>query len=281
MSVESILATTASQPIETFRLTEQDRALILSQVNSTDSLHTAGESSFYSAQQKLEALKKKEVSLQLHATTLAEYIKANRIPRGLRTTLTPNLLSDDLSYTREWYGLCNAFSLDLMYLTIKHLNERLIGLQKEITEVEDEIKLQVTAEKYVEIETNINEGLGKLKEGILKVKKRKFERDSRDYHNDQVYTWNKKKRGQRANARSPTASSRAVQRSVEGEVLTSDSDSSSNGDRRHRRSFLGRGNQARESPERRIPPTQQQRTQQRPVTRAWSTRGRGRGNNRR
>lgn len=281
MSVESATATTISQPIETFRFTEQDRIEILSQVSITDSLQSTVESASHSAQQKLEALKKKELSLQLHATTLAEYIKANRIPRGLRTTLTPNLLPKDPGYAKEWFGLCNAFSLDLMYLTIKHLNERLISLQTEITNLEVEVKEQLTKEKYTELSTSIADTLAKLKESILKVKKRKFERDSRDYHLDQVYTWSRKAKTTRRGGATPVINPQRDARGGEGDTLSSDSDNSSNtSDRRHRRSFLGRGNQQRDNQETPNHPPPQQRAQ-RPATRAWTTRGRGRGHNRR
>lgn len=54
---------------------------------------------------KLEQLKKRETSLNLHAFTLMEYMKAQRIPRGLRSSLTPILLKDDTAYCERWQAI--------------------------------------------------------------------------------------------------------------------------------------------------------------------------------
>lgn len=261
---------------ETFRLTEEDRVDILSQVHITDSLQPESESLQSDAQQKLEVLRKKELTLQLHATTLAEYIKTRRIPRGLRVNLTPNLLSDDSDFVKQWYGLCNAFSADLMYLTIKHLNEKISKLQADIIEAESEVKAHTSSDKFQELTSALNDTLLKLKENILKTKRRKFERDAKDYHNDLVYSWNKKKSKQgpsQAGRRKQTRENLVPQATD----TNTDSSDSTESDNKTKRSFLGKGGTRKEGPGE----TSHQPPQQRPATRSWTTRGRGRNYNRR
>lgn len=265
--------------INTFRFTEQDRALILSQVSTTDLLEPDTGSTVNDAQSRLESLRKKELTLQLHANTLAEYIKAQRIPRGLRTNLTPNLLTDDQDFVTEWYGLCNAFSLDLMFLTIKHLHDKITVIQEQINSTERELKDSLPELQYTEVTANLTESLQKLKENILKVKKRKFERDNKDYLNNQVYTWNRKKPKQEA--RQASISGRTPDNRQPLAENSTDSGDSSASEHHGRRAFLGRTVPNREGQGSTPHTAQPARTQQRPVTRAWTTRGRGRGHNRR
>lgn len=247
----------------TFRFSQEDRELILSQVATTPTFIPTGSSDTSDATQKLEGLKRKETTLSLHLSTLVEYIKVNRIPRGLRTTLTPNLLTDDSEFVKHWYGMCNQFSQDLMLLTVKHLQERLNTLKEDITRVEAELSSKHTAEQYAEILKNIDNIVSKLRENIVKTKTRKFDRDAKDYELNEVYTWQKKRRTQR---RPPPPQTRPqASRGTPVETTSTDSeDSGSSGSRK--RSFLQRQKKA-----------PQDQATSRPQTRAWSGRGRGRG----
>lgn len=262
----------------TYRISEADRELILSQVDTSD-LALPGTSSIAdTAAQKLETLRKKEVTLHLHSSTLVEYIKNKRIPRGLRTNLTPNLLADDHEFIKNWYGLCNQFSTDLMFLTVKHLQERLKSIKEEIEQIENELRRNNPIEKFNEIVGSISESTSKLRENILKIKKRKFDRDARDYEQNQVYTWNKKRRnnprisGQRL-------STPGYQGPVTSGSSSTDNSDSSDSQGRRRRSFLGRQNNTQRQ---RDPQggRQQQPEVSRPQTRSRTGRGGTRGNSR-
>lgn len=261
----------------TYRLSEADRELILSQVETTDLTSPGTSSVADTAVQRLETLRKKEVTLQLHSSTLAEYIKNKRIPRGLRTSLTPNLLADDHEFVKNWYGLCNQFSIDLMFLTVKHLQERLKTVKEEIENIESDLKNSSPIEKFNEIVGTIAESTSKLRENILKTKKRKFDRDTRDYEQNQVYTWNKKRKNNQrfSGQRPPPLSQQGPQASGSS---TSDNSDSSGSEGRRRRSFLGRQNSQRQ----RDPQgsRQEQSESPRPQTRSRTGRGGGRGNNR-
>lgn len=256
---------TSTQAPSTYRLTEEDRELILSQVTSAETFISSSSIDGNDVTARLESLRRKETTLSLHLSTLVEYIKANRIPRGLRTSLTPNLLTDDNEFVSHWYGMCNQFSQDLMLLTVKHLQERLNLMKVDIEKTEEELANKLTTDKCTEAIRSIESVVSKLKENILKTKTRKFERDAKDYELNEVYTWQKKRRAKRRP--SPPHSRPQTSRNIAADTSTSDSEGSGTSDsRRPRRSFLQRTR-----------PTPTDTGAQRPQTRAWSGRGRGRG----
>ncbi|XP_056420504.1 uncharacterized protein LOC130361474 [Hyla sarda] len=143
---------------------------------------------------KLLQMKKKETSLILHASTIAEYLKVQRIPRGLRSSLTPALLMEDREYIIKWYALCNAHSMDLMFLTVQHLQVSIIDIQKEIKKMEKDLKKESTSEYMDKIMREIRDNISKLRASILQTKLTKFERDTKDYQLDRVYTWAEERR---------------------------------------------------------------------------------------
>lgn len=61
--------------------------------------------------------KRMKWAYSLHDSTLAEYLKVQRIPKGLRSSLTP-ILKDYMEYQEKWCALCNWHSLHLMLLTV-------------------------------------------------------------------------------------------------------------------------------------------------------------------
>lgn len=192
MSFESIAAT-SDRSSDVYRLSEEDRDLILTQIATSDLKLPLQSASTTNRYQQLESLRRKELTLTLHASTLAEYVRVKRIPRGLRTHLTPNLLTDKSIFTSRWYGLCNQLSFDLMLLSIKHLQEEIDVCKDDIRILEKEIRDNDPPSKVEASLLNIDEAMGRLRESIMKVKLHKFARDTKDYANDEVYTWNKKR----------------------------------------------------------------------------------------
>lgn len=143
---------------------------------------------------KLEQLRKKEINLTLHASTLTEYLKMQRIPRGLRCSLTPILLKDDTEYQNRWYALCNRHSLDLMLLTVKHLQGAINKTQDEINVVIPEIKNSSTPAEFDKLQEEISTNIRKMREQLMQTKIKKFERDTKDYLFNRVYTWAEEKK---------------------------------------------------------------------------------------
>ncbi|OCT94524.1 hypothetical protein XELAEV_18012197mg, partial [Xenopus laevis] len=155
---------------------------------------------------KLEQLKRREVAWSLHASSLAEYARAQRIPRGLRITLKPALFRDNQDFNTKWRGILNRCSLDLIALTIqqlhcgsKELKQQIHALEGEysaIPEVADKTALQELEQK-----------LESLQQEILQVKLRKFKRDTQDYERGEVYSWKDARRKYRRQPGSSVARS--------------------------------------------------------------------------
>lgn len=254
----------------------------MSQVSGTDSLIKTGQTQSSDVAIRLEGLRKKELTLSLHQSTLVDYIKVNRIPRGLRSNLTPNLLTDDPEFLEYWYGICNQSSQDLMYLMVKHLQKKVQQVKKEIEDTEQELLETYPAERASEVNKTIEITTQRLRESILKTKARKFERDAKDYELNEVYTWNKKTKRHK---RSPQPA-RSTPTNPTFDLTTSDSENSaSSGSRRKKRSFFGRPRPRTEDhadipQDPQHPGTSHQGAPQRPQTRAWSGRGRGRSRGR-
>lgn len=175
---------------ETLILSEAERANIIQQAeNAGYTWSKSKDTTQVNDIKRHENLMRRETSLIIHASTLVEYIKAQRIPRGLRSTLTPILLKDDLLYQERWTAICNQFSLDLMVLTIQHLQKAITEIKEEIKKVDIECKITNTIEKYDEIQKNLQENISKFKAQLMQNKCKKIERDTRDYKFNRVYTW--------------------------------------------------------------------------------------------
>ncbi|XP_041439423.1 uncharacterized protein cd86.S isoform X2 [Xenopus laevis] len=181
----------------TFAYDEEDIDRILSGIKIDDLLKTdtapAGDTS-----KELGNLKRKELHIQLHLSTLAEYIKVKRIPRGLRLDIRPNLCNEDPLLQQRWYEICNKCSLDLMLLTVERLSAQLQELQLTICKVREKLTAEKGASHTERVLTELNEPLSKLRETIVTRKRRKFDRDARDYTEGHVYNWREERREFRA-----------------------------------------------------------------------------------
>lgn len=185
MSFEKISALT-DRIADTFMFSEEDRRKILSNAegagltwDNTKCDNKAG------CTKQLEQLLKRDLTLSLHASTL----KTQRIPRGLRSNVMPILLKDDKEYREKWFALSNRYSLDLMYLTVQHLQMAIQNVKQDIEKTDKELKEQITINDYSKIQEELKINIEKLKEQIMKNKLQKFERDTKDYMHDKVYTW--------------------------------------------------------------------------------------------
>ncbi|XP_041420374.1 uncharacterized protein LOC121394195 [Xenopus laevis] len=146
---------------------------------------------------ELYSFQKNEVTINLHISTLAQYVKARFIPRGLRVNLQPNLCADDSVLTKRWEEICNKCSLDLMVLTIERLQEKVKSVRLKVAD----LKEKVTAKEGTEVTKNIlaehADLLLRHREKLVERKQRKFERDAKDFRENRVYTWREERRRQR------------------------------------------------------------------------------------
>lgn len=118
-----------------------------------------------------------------------EYMKIQRIPRGLRSPLIPILLKDDNAYCERWQAICNQYSFDLMLLTIQHLHLAINNVQREVNKADQKLKGGTTPDEYNGIHETLKANITKMREQILQNKIKKYERDTKDYRFNRVYSW--------------------------------------------------------------------------------------------
>ncbi|OCT70043.1 hypothetical protein XELAEV_18036966mg, partial [Xenopus laevis] len=236
MSFTDIAATTDLRA-DTFGYTEAERKRILN-ASYTLPAFTPPEDTDYI--RELEKLKRREVTWLLHSSTLTEYAKVQRIPRGLRVYLKPVLFREDREFLSKWRGILNRCSLDLITLTIQQLNAGLKDVRQQIHAAEESIKLKETSalceQKLRELQTEID----KLQQEILQNKLRKFRRDTRDYEKEEVYSWKDGKNQQRQRPRKFPASTERTYSQQSSEL-----DSSASSSFQASPAFLGRSQQHR------------------------------------
>ncbi|OCT59088.1 uncharacterized protein LOC121398216 [Xenopus laevis] len=185
----------------TFVYSDEDIQRILKNIEEGE-IPLSGSTVACDIKKELLNLQKKEISLNLHVVSLAQYVRAKRIPRGLRVDLKPNLCAEDPILIQRWQEICNKCSLDLI-LTVERLQAKLCDIRSKIGEAKEQISRDKGAEQAASIFKDHEEILSKHREIIAERKHSKFERDAQDYRLNQVYTWREDRRNQRQQQYSP------------------------------------------------------------------------------
>ncbi|XP_075681737.1 uncharacterized protein LOC142737755 [Rhinoderma darwinii] len=133
---------------------------------------------------------RKYTSYDLHRTTLAEYHRLERIPRGLRSHLRPTLFSDDEEYCQQFQRILNKCSLDLILLTISHLQTRISESDIKIKALENQLSATLSPSEWENLKTRTDIAINDFSKTIQLRKRDKFQRDATDYDNNRVYRWN-------------------------------------------------------------------------------------------
>ncbi|XP_041439725.1 uncharacterized protein LOC121400528 [Xenopus laevis] len=201
MSFADIAAST-DRRADTFSFTETERRKIL---NATQSLPTSVSKSGIDTARKIEQLKKREVAWAMHMSSLAEYAKAQRIPRGLRIMLQPALFKDNQEFLAKWRAILNRCSLDLITLTVQQLQSGSRELKQQLHVLEDEYKALPDTDTALIRDLEVK--LERMQAELLQMKLRKFARDTRDYNRGEVYTWKDTRRQTRKHRSASAVSS--------------------------------------------------------------------------
>ncbi|OCT77876.1 hypothetical protein XELAEV_18028973mg, partial [Xenopus laevis] len=132
---------------------------------------------------------RKYVAYDLHLRTLAEYMKVNRIPRGLRVRLCPTLFASDKEFCTRWEAIINKCSSDLMLATMERLQTELPGIKKQIESVETEIRNAFAPDVVAQVKEKLAPHMQGFRTEVETRKRSKFQRDANDYSNGRVYRW--------------------------------------------------------------------------------------------
>lgn len=136
---------------------------------------------------RLERLKKTENSRWWDSITLQQYLKLNRVPRGLRSQLFPTFEDLDDDILSKWEDTLTNNSKTLIQILIEIAERKVASLQIKISELEKEIQdlnLKEATEKNYEILKGV---LTRHQNEIKDRKRRQLKRDEADYKEGRVY----------------------------------------------------------------------------------------------
>lgn len=137
---------------------------------------------------KLERLYHKEIRLKMHGSTLSEYWRNKRIPRGLRIPKPPTLCKHNKDFLRRWSEILNKCSMDLMLLIVEQVSADVNENQANITMLEDEIK-SIPQFDFDSILASVKVSTEKYRDHLKEIKIKKYKRDTEDYLRNEVYPW--------------------------------------------------------------------------------------------
>ncbi|XP_077154586.1 uncharacterized protein LOC143817240 [Ranitomeya variabilis] len=182
-----------------FTYTNEDGERILEGVKSNATFLSTP--SLYDLKLKYENVTRKFTTAELHLITLSEYYRVKKIPRGLRSNIRPNLMSNDASFCLKFSMISNKYGLDIILLNIEYLQQETKKLKCDISSVEMDIKSLLSEEEWNTFKESIKIKIDKLRLELEDVKRRKWNRDMDDYKDGNIYNWQRdisggwKKRG--------------------------------------------------------------------------------------
>ncbi|XP_069592612.1 uncharacterized protein [Ranitomeya imitator] len=175
---------------ETFFYNASEAVEIVSKVTaSSDFLHTPTQELKH---RDLERETKRAINLELHTITIAEYLRVQRIPRGLRVPLQPTFFKEDKEYCTKFEQILNKCSFDLMTLTLSYLQKSLDTVNTQISALENQLSSTMSQEQYQEVKSKNQATLQSHRQELEKKKRAKFLRDTEDYLQNRVYQWRDK-----------------------------------------------------------------------------------------
>lgn len=169
----------------TFSFNDDDAARITANIGGTREFLTVPQTEVNT--KELLRLKKRELALNLHLITLAEYYKTKRIPRGLRCHLRPTLYADDLTFCQHFEGILNKASFDIILLVIERTQQELKELKPLITNLESNLFPSLPKEEAEKAKEELQTTLSEFQVNLENRKRQKFQRDYQDYQSKQVY----------------------------------------------------------------------------------------------
>lgn len=137
---------------------------------------------------KLMHLKKKEIRMKLHGSTLSEYWRNKRIPQGLRIQKPPTIGKENEDFNKRWCEILNKCSMDLILLIIEEVSKQKKDIEKQIENQEINMKEKL-GENFTQICDTTKQTLKEFEEYLMTTKLRKYRRDAYDYEHGDVYKW--------------------------------------------------------------------------------------------
>lgn len=115
---------TSEIPTRVFSFTEADAGRLLGDAQTAAKFLNMP--SIMDVKRKFEYESKRQVTLDLHLLTLIEYHRNQRIPRGMRGQLRPNMFAQDMEFCDLFEKISNKYSYDLILLNVQFLRKELL-----------------------------------------------------------------------------------------------------------------------------------------------------------
>ncbi|XP_073406482.1 uncharacterized protein [Dendrobates tinctorius] len=159
---------------------------------------------------KLKDVLNKRMRTWWNRAFLNKYLEKGLIPRGLRVQVFPSFEVDDLTFRQKWEDLATTCSRGFMELLVSNNQTTLENLDKDIVELQNQLKQDLSNEGLVKFNTELENEFVKWEKNICENKSKKFQRDISDQQSNMVYRWNKKPYHARGPSRARSASTISV-----------------------------------------------------------------------
>ncbi|OCT60453.1 hypothetical protein XELAEV_18046478mg [Xenopus laevis] len=143
---------------------------------------------------ELERNMVKEMRLWWDISTLQNYLKVGRIPRGLRIKKFPAFSDVSREFVDAWNSTLSTCSNSLMELIIDFHTKKHKLIQDGIKELQSDLLRRDASIEIAEKLDIIKQRVNKLETEVKLTKREKFLRDKKDYEFNRVYDWNVRRR---------------------------------------------------------------------------------------
>lgn len=133
-------------------------------------------------------LKKKAIRKRLHGSTLSEYWRNKRIPKGLRIQKRPTIGKNNEEFNQKWCEILNKCSMDLMLLVIQEVTKQKEDIEKDI-EKQELLMKEKLGDNHAHICDSIKQTLQEFEDDLITYKLEKYKRDANDYQTGKIYKW--------------------------------------------------------------------------------------------
>lgn len=136
---------------------------------------------------KLRNILQKEMTQWWDILLLENYIKTNRVPRGLRLTKTCIWLDDDLK--DAWAIQMRELNKKLLSSIITQRERNLLKIRNDLKNVQDDLAPFTDLTSFNDWDKKINDHMVTFETNLISKKSGKFERDRLDYLYGREFEW--------------------------------------------------------------------------------------------
>ncbi|XP_040197585.1 GATA zinc finger domain-containing protein 14-like [Rana temporaria] len=141
---------------------------------------------------KMGHLMEKKINAWWDIATHEKYIKDRLIPRRLRWDVPINDGLTNKESTDEWFQFFNDKGLELLQLLIKRKQRKIRAIDRSMTEIKTNLEGSKDLPEFMALSKQLQWDMEQKDKETAARKKRKYQRDMKDYEDDLVYKWQNK-----------------------------------------------------------------------------------------